>query len=441
MKRLAISLLFLTAISLASSIQQAYAQGKLRFDIDKEQKTFASFYIRTTSWLRYSELNPGSTIYNEPTDSYTDFSIRRFRFGVNAQLTPKLYTSLMLGGNNINIHTSKTFNIHVLDAYTEYAFSNAFELGIGKSSWVGLSRWDIRSSKSLMGLDAPLFSLNTVDKTDDIGRVFGIFAKGKAMKFDYRVSVSQQLTPPQTTTKADADFAYHAPRMKTSGYVKYQFLDEESNKSAYTTGTYLGKKSVLALGAGIMYQPRALWTDANAGIANAAIDTVYHALFHWAADIFYDAPIGTNGSAITSYLGFYQFDFGPNYVRNVAANNIANGTIASQAIYNGNGTAFPMVGTGSNWFFQLGYLLPKDLLGKDNGQLQPNIAVQYANWEKLDDPMLVYELNVNWFFKGHDNKLTFGYQSRPLFHVQANSEIKSYKRLGMFIMQYQIEIN
>src|SRR5690606_36742891 len=128
-----VTLLYLTAILLASSIQQANAQGKLRIDIDKEQKTFASFYIRTTSWLRYSELNPGSTIYNEPTDSYTDFSIRRFRFGVNPQLTPNLYTSLILAGNNINIHTSKTFNIHVLDAYTEYAFSKAFELGAGKS--------------------------------------------------------------------------------------------------------------------------------------------------------------------------------------------------------------------------------------------------------------------------------------------------------------------
>lgn len=422
--------------------QKSFAQNKLRFDIDKEQKTFASFYIRTTSWLRYSQLNPGSTIYNEPSNSFTDFSIRRFRLGANAQLSPKLYTSLMLGGNNINIHSSKTFNIRVLDAYTEYSFSKAFELGFGKSSWLGLSRWDIRSSKSLMALDAPLFSLNTVDKIDDVGRVFGIFTKGKLHKFDYRASVSQSLVPPQTTPKADADFAFHAPRMRTSTYVKYQFLEEESNKTAYSAGTYLGKKSVLAVGAGLMYQPNALWTNANAGVPSSAIDTVYHALFHWAADVFYDAPLPSqNGSSITAYLGFYHFDFGPNYIRNLSANNIANGTNSNKAIFNGNGTAFPMIGTGSTWFFQFGYVLPTSVLGKENGQLQPNIAVQYANWEKLDSPMIVYDLGVNWFFKGHDNKLTLGYQNRPLFKVKTNNKIKEYKRLGMLVLQYQIEIN
>jgi hypothetical protein len=34
--------------------------------------------------------------------------------------------------------------------------------------------------------------------------------------------------------------------MRTSGYLKYEFLDNESNKSAYSggTGTYVGEKSI-----------------------------------------------------------------------------------------------------------------------------------------------------------------------------------------------------
>ncbi len=419
----------------------ALSQGKLRFDINKEEKTYAAFYIRTTSWARYSQLNPGSTIYGEPVSDYVDFSIRRFRMGVNAQLTPKLYTSLMLGGNNVNLHTSKSFLIHILDAYTEYSFSKAFELGVGKSSWMGLSRWDIRSSKSLMALDAPLFSLSTVDKTDDIGRLFGVFAKGKIHQFDYRVSFKQPLIAPRTTPTTDADFAYHAPRMKTSAYVKYQFWDEESNKSAYTAGTYLGKKKVLALGAGFMQQPRTMWTNPGFGDQTIIQDTVYHDTFHWSVDLFLDTPINKQtGTAITAYLGYYNFDFGPNYVRNVSANNVANGTIASQAVFNGNGTGYPMMGTGTNWFFQLGYLLPKDLLGKNRGVLQPNIAIQYANWDKLDDPMMVYDLTLNWYFKGHDNKLSLGYQNRPLYRETGNN-IEAYTRKGMLVLQYQIEIN
>jgi hypothetical protein len=32
------------------------------------------------------------------------------------------------------------------------------------------------------------------------------------------------------------DFALNNPRMRTSGYLKYEFLDNESNKSAYSGG-------------------------------------------------------------------------------------------------------------------------------------------------------------------------------------------------------------
>jgi hypothetical protein len=157
--------------------------------------------------------------------------------------------------------------------------------------------------------------------------------------------------------------------------------------------------------------------------------------------VFFDSPINReSGTAVTAFLGFSVFDFGPNYVRNVSANNSANGSIAAQAIFNGNGTAYPMMGTGTNWFFQFGYLLPKDLLGKNHGVLQPNIAVQYANWERLDDPMMVYDLTLNWYFKGHDNKLSLGYQNRPLYRESGNT-IESYTRKGMLVLQYQIEIN
>ena len=77
---------------------------------------------------------------------------------------------------------------------------------------------------------------------------------------------------------------------------------------------------------------------------------------------------------------------------------------------------------------------------KNNLQLQPNIAVQYSDFEVLDDAMVVYDLGVNCYFKGHSNKLSLGYQNRPVFQ-DINNQLKVDERKGMFVLQYQIEIN
>ena len=53
--------------------------------------------------------------------------------------------------------------LNILDLYGEYTFGKYLSIGLGKSGWQGLNRWNIQSSSTLMGLDAPLFSLNTVE--------------------------------------------------------------------------------------------------------------------------------------------------------------------------------------------------------------------------------------------------------------------------------------
>ena len=51
--------------------------------------------------------------------------------------------------------------------------------------------------------------------------------------------------------------------------------------------------------------------------------------------------------------------------------------------------------------------------------------------------MFSYDLGLNLFFKGHDSKLSFAYQNRPIYN-QAK-ELAS--RKGAFIVQYQLQIN
>lgn len=418
-------------ISISSSAQS----DKLKINLDESGKTYIKASVRGQFWSRYSDMNPGTTINGEAVTNKVDFSIRRLRMGVSAQLSPKLYVYSLFGGNNINLSNEKTFAFDVLDLNVEYAFSDEFALGIGESSWDGLSRWTTRSSKSLMSLDAPLFSLLTVDKNDDLARGLGIWAKGQIGKIDYVLSLKSATSYGVVAQEGKTDFALNNPRMRTSAYAKYEFLDNESNKTAYSggAGTYIGTKRILNLGAGMLYQPKM-----TSSLNNGA--TEYYDFKNWAIELFYDAPINKEkGTAITSYLGYFDTDFGPNYIRNLGANDYTSGGTS----FNGSGNDFPMMGTGSTVFFQLGFLMPKNLLGKAKsiGKLQPNIAIQYSNFEALDQTMVVYDLGVNLFFKGHSNKLTLNYQNRPVYLANTLGELKVDERKGQIVVQYQIEIN
>ncbi len=404
----------------------------LKLNLDETGKTYIKGSLRGQFWARHYDTNPGTTINGDPAGSINDFSIRRVRASLSAQLTPKIFLYTFMGGNNINSKTAKDFDFDVLDFYAEYEFNKALSIGMGESSWVGLNRWNVRSSKTLMALDAPLFSLLTVNKNDDLARGLGIWAKGQIGKFDYVFSIKNPVTYGVEATEGKVDFALNNTKKRTSGYVKYEFFENESNKTAYSgsTGTYVGKKKLLNLGAGFLLQP-----DMTSQLVNGV--EKYYDFENWAVDAFLELPLNERNASITSYLGFHNTNFGPNYIRNLGANDIADSEGTS---FNGGGNDFPMMGTGETVFFQFGYLLPK--FKKSPHRVQPNIAIQYSNFDALDDPMVTYDLGVNYYLNGqHTNKLTLGYQDRPIFNENELGEIRKTTRRGMLILQYQIEIN
>lgn len=395
---------------------------------EKEKfKPVIKWNVRAQIWLRYSDLNEGSTINGEQTSSYTDVSLRRLRIPLTAQITPKLYFYSIFGGNNYN-YKSSNFPFRVLDMYAEYAFSKKFEVGFGKSGWQGLNRWNVRSNKTLMGLDSPIFALNTVNKADDIGRVLGVWFKGQVGKVDYRLSLGNPILVTSIPT-GKVDFANNRPRIKTSSYVKYQFFEHESNKSAYQTGTYVQAKKVFNIGAGFQFQEKAM-SDGDALLP----ETNLYDMKHWAVDSFLNLPLN-NGGAITAYAGFYDYDFGKDYMRNVGANNPTTG---GGTDYNGAGVAFPMIGTGTTFYTQFGYAFKKTKVFDYPMVIQPNIAIQSSDWDALNERMVVYDFTVNFLMNGtHGNKLSLGYQHRPIFDA-ATMQQKDYK--GMAVLQYQISL-
>lgn len=418
-----LKLLFLiTQISISQS-------NKLNLKLDVSGKTYIKAAARMQLWTRFYETNPGSTINNEITNNVFDISVRRLRISISSQITPKLFVATIFGGNNINQKTEKSFALKVLDLYAVYNFSKEFGIGIGKSGVEGLSRWNVKSSKSLMTLDAPTFPLLTVNKDDDYARGLGIWAKGKFGKLDYKIVIKNPVEYGVVAKEGIVDFAINRPRNRVSAYLKYEFLDAESNNSAYSgkAGTYLGKKQIFNIGAGFMNQSKMTWQLVNG-------EEKFYDFKNWAVDVFYDTPLNLEKSkAITTYLGYFNTDYGPNYIRNIGVNDITSGGTS----FNGNGNSFPMMGTGSTLFFQFGYLWKNK---KTNKLIQPNIAIQYSNFDALSDAMVVYNLGLNYYIKGHSNKLSLNYENRPVFQ-NINSNLKVDERKGMLVLQYQIEIN
>jgi hypothetical protein len=396
-------------------------------DSDLFKPTF-KWNVTAQIWARYSDLNEGSLIYDEPATDFFDISIRRLRIPISSQITPNIFAYAIFGGNNYNFK-QKTFTLEVLDLYVEYKFAKFLEAGIGKSGWQGLNRWNIRSAKTLMGLDSPLFTLNTVEKNDDLGRLFGAWLKGQAGNFDYRLTFNR---PFAVTSAPDGEvnFANSKPRVKTSSYVKYQFFEHESNKSAYQTGTYMQTKKVFNIGAGFQHQDKAM-SDGDAKLES----TTFYDINHFAADSFLNLPL-VNGHAITAYLGYFDYDFGKDYIRNVGANNPTTG---GGTDFNGPGVAFPMIGTGTTWYMQFGYAFKQTEIFNQSMIIQPNIAIQHSDWDALNDKMTVYDFTTNFLINGsHNNKISLGYQYRPIFDA-VTIEQKDYK--GMAVLQYQISFH
>ncbi|MES2131139.1 MAG: hypothetical protein V4506_02250 [Bacteroidota bacterium] len=399
-------------------------------------------------WLRYNDNNPGSTINGTKKKETYDVGLRRVRYQIMGQVTKKVFFYAQFGINSFNSISARKTPVFFHDVTAEYKiYKNVFTLGGGLSGWNGTARYTSSAVGSILCMDLPTIEESTNDVTDQFVRKLGVYAKGQIGGLDYRFSaanpfpVQTSLTPVAALTGTNtAAFSTNAPEIQYAGYVKWQFFDKESNLLPYSAGSYLGKKRVLNIGAGFTYQKDAMWYRTPNAAAIGGIDTVSTPLQQFAIDVFYDSYLNKDKqNAITAYGAFINYDFGPNYIRNAGAMNTANGTTGT-ASFNGTGNAAPLIGTGQVIYVQAAYLFKKDLLGK-NGTLQPYVSGSYANYKKLSDPVLMYDIGINWIIAGQNSKISLDYQSRPVFNTNAAtgniSETKAARR-GQIVLQYQV---
>ena len=434
----------LIVLTMNAVVPQAHSETGEQIDPWNPVFYFAqdrSRYVRVTSalqvWLRYTDLNPGSEVSGTPATNTTDVSIRRLRFGISLVPAEKTFLRLNLGFNNLNEATKGNVNIEILDAYAEYRPSRAFQLGGGKSAWTGLSRYSAPSATRTLTYDLPIVALPTINVTNNLLRNLGVYFKGQVNRFDYRLSLfkpdsveqSSGFDPTLEENIAKFRDEISGNTRAISGYLKWQFFEPESNSTAFSPGTYLGEKKVMALGAG--YE---LDTNRTAHLKNG--EPVINDLKLWAVDFFLDLPFNRDKrNALTVYAAYYNYDYGPNLTRNIGVNNIATISDPNLASFNGPGNAYPVLGTGNTIYLQSGYLTRKLQIGR----LQPYLSIQYSRFQRLDDPMVTWNVGTNWLLRGHQSKFSFNIESRPVFFEQENAIVSKDRKL-MIVLQYQIQI-
>ncbi len=407
-----------------------------KFWLNGDGSNYVKFTFLTQAWLRAADYNPGTTINGVEKGSGTDIGIRRYRVQLYGQLTDRVFAYSQFGENNFNSIGDRKQGFFVHNAYGEYAIDKTrLSFGLGLSGWSGLTRFSAPSAGSILGIDAPLYQQTTNDVTDQFLRKLSLFVKGKLGKLDYRILMAQPMAiqksagyNPDNAIGVNSSFSANPPEMQWNGYFQYQFKDQESNLTPYSTGTYLGKKKVLNIGTGFIFQKDAMWR------LNPVNDTITTDMVHLAADIYYDAPVGNKGQAVSLYGSFTYSDFGKNYLRNGGPMNPANSS-NDPSVISGFGIAFPMYGTGNVTYMQVAYKFRDNLIGDTT--LMPYISAQYADYERLNDKMMFIDAGINWLLSGHASKFTISYQNRPVFNAIGNKTDTK----GALIAQYQVFFN
>jgi hypothetical protein len=430
-----LSLLTLSLLTLGS----LYGQKKdLRYNLNDDGSQYIKATFLNQTWVRWTQNNPGTLVGGYLEDNTFDIGLRRTRIQLFGKISDRVFVYTQFGTNNLSYIGERKQGLFFHDAIGEIELAKGkLSVGTGLTGWVGFLRYSSPSIGSLLTMDAPLYQQATNDVSDQFVRKYSIYAKGKLGKLDYRVALSKPMSISASSVQSavigpNSLFSNEPANLQTQGYFKYEFLDSESNLTPYNTGSYLGSKNVFNIGAGFIYQKDAMWHTENNGA-----DIVRENLALFGVDVFYDRVLdASKNTAITAYAAISSNDYGKNYVRNLGVMNPANGGGSS---FNGSGNSFPINGTGTLSYFQLGYLLKNNLLG-EMGTLQPYVASQIASLDLLNDTMTMYEFGMNWLIKGHATKVSLNYQSRPVFNFNNTNDLVSTNRRGMTVLQLHVAI-
>jgi len=383
----------------------------LTLKLSKDGKKYIRFLLWGQFWLTGNKNADGNFQVNP--------MLRRARFLTYAQISPRFLILMHFGVNGLtpknmdpvgNRSNGPQLFVHAL--WMEYAVVQKYlYIGGGLHYWNGISRITSQSTLGFMTLDNYRRAWATLGLSDQYARHLGIYAKGMAGGFAYRVSVNSPIINsldvsriPFEEKQSNWFGALYTSRYmyenykdnykdlkraawSYQGYFEYQIFDKESNKLPYRAGTYLGKKKVLNVGAGFFAHPNGTVTY------NPDYTVDQNNVFIYAVDVFYDTPLGTGG--LTAYGAYYNFDYGPDY------------------------TYGQTYGTGNSVLLQAGYLFPHF---SDKVSLQFYTAFNTVKFKAYDQPGNALRTGLNLFLNGQHAKLTLEYGSTQNMYNSTSSK-------------------
>jgi len=446
------------AISNKESTPTAKKPVDLRYHLNDTGTHYVKMTFLNQTWLRFNDSNPGTTVAGNAASNTLDVGLRRTRIQLFGQLTDRIFFYTQFGMNNFNknsafpayntdgVPSNRKIGAFFHDALGEYELfrneNNFLRLGGGLTIVGGFSRLSQPSITTIMTTDVPVFAQATVDQNDQFGRKLAVYARGQAGKINYRIAMADPFLPETNgnvppALSRNAQFSSFGLKKQWDATLIWNILDTEDNTTpGYMTGTYLGKRKVWNLEAGMIYQKNALRRTEG-------VDTLSVPLNLWSVATYLDMPVNVEkGTAVSAYLGYFNTDYGKGYLRYNGIMNPATGT--NQPIAGASGTqgnAFPMFGTGQVVYLQAGYKFKDNLLG-EQGTLQPYVSCQVSDYDRLNSKMTVWNTGLNWLIKGHNGKLSLDYQSRPVYENSGSdiNQLNKTGRKGALVLQYQINI-
>lgn len=387
-------LLFIMLVFLSFSVftpakaqEVDHSYKPLKVDLDDSGNKYLRFIIWHQHWITSNNL--------AVEGSKTQFtnSVRRSRMLAYAQISPRFLILTHFGLNGLtpgnmtslgNNGDSPQLFLH--DAWVEFKLSDELYVGGGLHYWKGLTRLANQSTLNFMTMDntRPFVHWHSLAVTDQFARHIGLYAKGNFGKFDYRLAMNNpgrnglqnnyknvEGVPVLTYNGFTTPDADNNPVGNTiyEGYFRYNVWDSESTKLPYAVGTYLGKKKILAIGAGFFAHPDGMYNEQT---------REHGSVSHYALDVFLDRPLSDN-DCLNVYASVMNFNYGEYFVSRWA-------------------------GTGTAIYGQVGYLLP-------DTKIMPYIALQSANYEGLNDNVTAMDIGINYFVNGHNAKITLEYHT------------------------------
>ncbi|NNK89616.1 MAG: hypothetical protein HKO89_03335 [Saprospiraceae bacterium] len=420
-----LSLIILSLIFLSQPIFSQDKTSKyfnpIKIDLNEEGDSYFRLLIWQQFWLQSGNLADNGGM------KFTS-SIRRSRMLGFAELSPRVLVLTHFGLNSLNENTLSSlgnngdgaqFFLH--GAWAQFMISNEFTIGGGLHYWNGMTRMANFSTISFMTMDQsrPFVGWHSLGITDQFARHLGVFAKGRYGHIEYRFAWN---TPGSSPLGAGKDYSvawnedgipsssleYTGASQKDpqgisvgknilTGYIKYNLLDNESIKLPYYSGTYLGKKEVIAIGGGFFLHPNGMFNT----------ETREHSdIKHFALDFFMDLPV--NNGSINTYIAFQKFDYGPNYISRWA-------------------------GTGNSIYGQFGYYL-------DGLKVMPYAAYSYSDFEAAQDPIQSLNIGLNYFIHEHNCKLTAEYHLISKDYRESSMTFDAQDIFTQFRLQFQVFI-